>query len=279
MKTFHKILILTVLIVTFVLAKELIIFIHNKPYKGEYIYQGNRIYVEIEQFTKMTNLKMYKQGNYYVLSEKTIVPPSSFSSLVYFNNKPLKYVILKDSKVFIDLFEISSFTNSVVQFNKETGIVDYYNKTKIEQTAEQIYKASQEIYKNSQEVYDTSKEIYSSDKKKIQVGEKKTIPADAIKIIEENPQYEDRNNRGELRYYAKIKNTYNETIQEIKVKIKIVTPANEILHEETFKFSSLKPGETREISFYWINNTTIPSPQIKHEIDFKGKEIQEETKK
>lgn len=259
--------------ITFVLGQELHIFIHNKPYKGEYVYQSNRIYVEIDKFVKMTNLKMYKQGNYYVLSNDNIIPPASFSSLVYFNNKPLKYVLFQNSKVYIDLFEIANFTNSVVEFNKETGIVDYYSKTKIELTAKEVYQSSEQLYNTQKQIYSTQKEIY--DKKKIQVGEKPRIPADAIKIVDENPLYEDKNNRGELRYTAKVKNTYKETIYDVKVKIKIVSLANDVLYEQIFTFSSLKPNEQKEISIYWINNTTIPYPQVKYEIDFKGKEEKE----
>ncbi|MCS6955802.1 MAG: hypothetical protein NZM44_05550 [Candidatus Calescibacterium sp.] len=268
-KKFFISVFLLIVIAVFAFAQQLHIFIHNKPYKGDYIYQGNRIYVEINQFVKMTNLKMYNQGNYYVLSDKTIVPPASFTSLVYYNNKPLKYVIFQNSKVYVDLFELSYFTNSMVEFNKETGIVDYYSKAKVELTAQQVYQASEQIY-------NTQKDIYSTDKKKIQVGEKPKIPADAIKIIDENPQYEDKNNRGELRYTAKVKNTYKETIEDIKIKIKIVSPANDVLHEEKFTFSLLKSSESKEISFYWINNTSVPFPQIKHEIHFKGKEEQEQ---
>ncbi len=249
----------------FSVAQELYIFIHNKPYKGKYIYQAGRVYVEVKELVKMTNLKMYNQGNYYVLSNNNIVPPSSFSSLVYFNNRPLKYVILQDSKVFIDLFELASLTGATVEFNKETFIVDYYNKEKVDLVA-------QEVYKTLQQVYDTNKEIYSKDKKKIEAGQKPSIPKDAIKIIEENPLYEDRNNRGELRYIAKVKNFYKETIYDIKIKIKVVSPANEVLEEKIFTFQSLKPNESKEITLYWINNTTIPYPQVKHEIDFKGKE-------
>ncbi len=269
-KILRSLLTLAIIISIFTIsfAQNLYIFIHNKPFKGDYIYQGNRIYVELKEFVKMTNLKMYNQGNYYVLSDKNIIPPSTFTSLVYFNNKPLKYVIFQNSKVYIDLFEIASFTKATVEFSKDTGIVDYYNKQKIESTAEEVYKATQQVY-------NTKQEIYSKDKKKIQAGEKPKIPADAIKIIDENPQYDDRNNRGELRYTAKVKNTYKEPIEDIKVKIKVVSLANDVLYEQVFTFSKLQPGETKEISLYWINNSTVPNPQIKHEIDFKGKEEQE----
>ncbi|MFN3995058.1 MAG: hypothetical protein ACK4GR_00805, partial [bacterium] len=113
MKKFFKIKKVILIFLSFfitimlVYSQQLYIFIHNKPYKGEYIYQGNRIYVEIEKFVKMTNLKMYKQANYYVISNENIIPPASFKSLVYFNNKPLKYVLLQNEKVFVDLFEVS----------------------------------------------------------------------------------------------------------------------------------------------------------------------------
>ncbi|MFN4220390.1 MAG: hypothetical protein ACK4GJ_05680, partial [bacterium] len=111
--------------------------------------------------------------------------------------------------------------------------------------------------------------------KKIEAGKKEYIPADAIKLVEENPLYEDRNNRGELRYTAKVKNFYKEIIFDVKVKIKIVSPANDVLYEQTFTFPSLRSNEQKEISLYWINNTTVPFPQVKHEIDFKGKEEKE----
>lgn len=271
-KILIKIIIIFIIIITlFVFAQELFIFIHNKPYKGSYVYQGNRLYVEVDQFVKMTNLKMYKQGNYYVLSDKSIIPPESFSSLVYFNNKPLKYVLFQDGKVYVDLFELAYFTNSKVDINKETGIVDYYSKEKIEKITKEIY---DQIYNNQKQIYQTDNKIQPGDKK-IQAGEKEKIPKDAIKLVDESPIYEDKNNRGELRYTAKVKNTYDKVIENIKVKIKIVSPSNDVLYEQTFSFSSLKPGETKDISLYWINNTTVVVPQVKHEIDFKGKEKEE----
>ncbi|MEN3014591.1 MAG: hypothetical protein ABDH21_00800 [bacterium] len=272
-KTLKKITLLLILLMCICFSQELHIYIHNKKYKGQYIYKAPRIYVEIEVFVNMTGLKMYKQGNYYVISKDNIIPPQTFTSLVYYNNKPLRYVIFENQKVFIDLLEISYLTDSIVEFNKETGIVDYYSKTKLKQTAEELYKASQQVYQTQKEVYD--KKIQAGEK--VQAGEKPKIPKDAIKIIEEMPAYEDRNNRGELRYTAKVKNTYKEKIEQITVKIKITSPAGELLHQEVFKFPSLNPGQTKEIFFYWINNTTISNPVIKHEIDFKGKEEQEKT--
>jgi hypothetical protein len=260
-------LIFTFIILFFTLAENITIFIHNKPYKDSYIYQGGRIFVELEPFVKMTKLKMYKQGNYYVLSNSNLIPPSSYSSLVYFNNKPLKYVLVKETKVYIDLFEISYFTGAVVEFNKETGIVDYYNKAKLEETAKQVYSSSNQIYNTQSEIYKQNKII--------EVGDKQQIPEDAIKIVEENQIYDDKNNRGELRYNAKVKNTYKEPIQDVKIKLKIVSPANDVLYQQVFSYTVLKPNESKEISLYWINNTTVSNPQIKVEIDFKGKEDKE----
>ena len=247
---------------------EIYIYIHNKPYKGKYYYIGNRIYVNLEEFIKLTKIKYYKSGNYYVLSKTTIIPPSNFTSLVYYNTTPLKYVLLKDNSVYIDLFELAYLTNSKVDYNKETGIVDYYDPKKVEEVYKETY-ASQEVY-NKDNIYNTKNEIYN--KKNIQVGQKaEEIPADAIKVIDENKQYDDRNNRGELRYQATIVNNYTDIIKDIVVKVKIVSPDNNSLYEETFKYPSLKPGEKKNISIYWINNTMVVSPQVKVEIDFKGK--------
>lgn len=247
---------------------ELYIYIHNKPYNGNYFLQGNRIYVKLEDFIKLTNIKYYKTGNYYVLSKTNIVPPANFTSLVYYNTTPLKYVLLKDNIIYVDLFELAYLTNSKVDYNKETGIVDYYDPKKVEQVYQETY--TKEVIYNKDNVYNTKNEVY--DKKNIQVGEKaEEIPEDAIKLVDENKQYDDRNNRGELRYQAAIINSYNDIIKDVVVKVKVVSPGNETLYEETFKYPSLKPGEKKSFSIYWINNTMVVSPQVKVEIDFKGK--------
>jgi hypothetical protein len=251
-----------------VASNEVYIYIHNKPYKGNYFLEGNRIYVNLEQFIKLTNIKYYKVGNYYVLSKSNIVPPSNFKSLVYYNTTPLKYVLLKDNVIYVDLFELAYLTNSKVDYNKDTGIIDYYDPKKIEQVYKETY--AKEVIYNKDNIYNVKNELYN--KKGIQVGQKaEEIPEDAIKLVDENKLYDDRNNRGELRYQAAIINNYKEVIKDIVVKVKVVSPGNDVLYEQTFKYPSLKPGEKQKFDIYWINNTMVVSPQVKVEIDFKGK--------
>lgn len=248
---------------------EVYIYIHNKPYKGNYFLEGNRIYVKLEDFIKLTNLKYYKVGNYYVLSKSNIIPPSNFQSLVYYNTTPLKYVLLRDNVIYVDLFELAYLTNSKVDYNKETGIIDYYDPKKVEQVYQENY--TKEVIYNKDNIYNVKDEIYNK-KKNIQVGEKsEEIPEDAIKLVDENQQYDDRNNRGELRYQAAIVNNYKEIIKDIVVKVRVVSPDGQNLYEETFKYPSLKPGEKKSFNIYWINNTMVVAPQVKVEIDFKGK--------
>ncbi len=271
---FVSILFLLVLIIFYfnkpivVADNQVYIYIHNKPYTGNYFLQGNRIYIRLEDFIKLTNIKYYKTGNYYVLSKTNIVPPANFTSLVYYNTTPLKYVLLKDNVIYVDLFELAYLTNSKVDYNKETGIIDYYDPKKVEKVYQETY--TKEVIYNKDNIYNAKNEIYN--KKSIQVGQKaEEIPEDAIKLVDENKLYDDRNNRGELRYQAAIVNSYKDVIKDIIVKVKVVSPGNETLHEETFKYSSLKPGEKKTFNIYWINNTMVPSPQVKVEIDFKGK--------
>ena len=266
------------------------LYVHNKLYKGEIQQIGNRLYADLEALLKLLKVKYLKEGsNYFISSEGEVSTVSRPTALVYVNGQPFKSAFIKGSKVMVDVKALAEALGFRFFYNPDTGIADVvklrkitYTKGKAKGSMEETKaeKSSGETVSEASEGKGTSEEKGESSNttgktKKLTAEEKEKakqemkVPADAVKVIKLD-RYYDFNSK-QLSLKVVVANTWKKPVKNVVVTLRIVDGRGKDILKKVYSFGTLKPGQKKEISYFWINYTGVYNPAVKVDIDFKGK--------
>ncbi len=267
------------------------LYVHNKLYKGEIQQIGNRLYADLEALLKLLKVKYLKEGsNYFISSEDEVATVSRPIALVYVNGQPFKSAFIKGNKVMVDVKALAEALGFRFFYNPDTGIADViklrkiaYTKGKAKGSMEETHagRSSEETVSEASKGKGTSEEKEESSStagkptKKLTAEEKEKakqemkVPADAVKVVKLD-RYYDFNSK-QLSLKVVVANTWKKPVKNVVVTLRIVDGRGKDILKKVYSFGTLKPGQKKEISYFWINYTGVYNPGVKVDIDFKGK--------
>ncbi len=273
---------------------QLHIYVRNKPYKGDVMRYGSKLYLELRPLIDLMGLKYVVQdGVFYIATSGEPTAQNAPRYMIYIDNQPFSASFKRGDKVFVEMESFCQATGFKAVYNKDTGIVDILSRnrrvlSKLEakallKTYAQREKAKKKVEENKEEAKSSSNEEQqteaqeSKEKISITAGEKEKakkkleIPQDAI-IVTNVTKYIDRRPipNAEVRVSADVKNKWKKTVENVVVTLMVVDGYGKPVKTQVYRFGNMKPGEVKKINFLWYNSTNIPV-DIRFEISFKGK--------